>query len=78
MRGREVSLVAEQDIAMVGRSVELVATGYNENVAVHTSGGALTVGKLGLAGSAVTSSDVIKGLHFRSDEDVEGGGWCWA
>ena len=57
---------------MVGRSVELVATGYNENVEVLTSGGALTVGKLGLAGSAIGSGDQMKvTVVYESMEAME-------
>ena len=71
VRGQRVNMMAEQELAMMGRSVELVATGYNENVGVQTSGGALTVGALGVGGSTVASSDVVGGLRLRSAEDVE-------
>ena len=71
VHGQDVRLVAEQDIEVAGRSVELIARGYNENVEVQTSGGALTVGKLGFSGSVMASRDAMSGLRLRSAEDVE-------
>ena len=71
VRGERVNVVAERDIEMQGRSVSVLATGYNENVEVQTAGGALTVGMLGLAGSTMGSRDVMTGLRVGSAEDVE-------
>ena len=50
MHGKSVNVLAEQDIQMVGRSVELRSSGFNTNVELHTTGGALTIDKLAMSG----------------------------
>ena len=69
--GQDVRLEAERDVLVAGRSVGLAARGFNENVEVQTTGGALTVGKLALESSVVRSNDLMTGLRLQSDEDVE-------
>ena len=71
VRGEHVSMTGEREVEISGGQLQLAATGYNANVQVHTVGGALTVGKLGISGATVASHDALSGLRMRSAEDVE-------